>query len=276
MSKIVSSIFGGSGDKKAQRAQARAAEQQAAISAEQLAFSKEQWVAEQARRDREEAFLRELSARQRAIEDETLGWAREDRSRYFEHFAPAEEELARQALHFNTGQFGEELAAMLGADIAAQSQAQRIAAIDEMLSLGANPSSGDVMEMARLSRLQTGADTAGAMTGARRAVRDEGFSRLATATQVGRGLPAQYTSAVDASFRASQQPYENMVTSTQLGRGAIDQFMRGLSSASDGYGSSAITWGRYADTANNAWRNFADAAGAFGKFAGMKWGGKNG
>lgn len=269
----MSRLFESSASRNAARQSAAAAAAQAQISREQLDFSKQQWADELVRRDREEAFLRELTGRQRAIEDETLGWARADRSLYEQNTVPVIRELSKQALDYNTGAIGEELASLVGSDIATAANANRIAAIDEMLSYGVNPSSGDLAELSRLSRLGTGAQLAGAATGARRSARDEGFNRLQTAAAIGSGLPATYTGAIQTSMGAGQQIYNNQVTSTQLDRQAIDQMLRGYGGAISGYGDSVRSWAQAAQIGNLGMENLIGAASALGRFAGLKWGG---
>lgn len=269
----MSRLFESSASRNAAKQSAIAAREQAAISRDQLAFSKQQWADELLRRDREEAFLRELTGRQRSIEDETLGWARADRALYEQSTVPLIREMSKQALGYNTGAIGEELASMAGSDIAASADANRVAAIDEMLSYGVNPSAGNLAELSRLSRLGTGAQIAGAATSARRTARDEGFSRLQAAAAIGSGLPANYTGAIQTSMGAGQQTYNNQVTSTQLDRQAIDQMLRGYGGAISGYGDAVRSWGQAAQIGNYGMQNLVGAAGALGRFAGLKWGG---
>lgn len=268
----MSRLFESSASRNAAKQSAAAAKMQAQISREQLDFSKQQWADELLRRDREETFLRDLTSRQQAIEDETLGWARADRGLYEQSTVPVIRELSKQALDYNTGAIGEELASLAGSDIAASADANRVAAIDELLSYGVNPSAGNLAELSRLSRLGTGAQIAGAATGARRAARGEGFNRLQVAASIGSGLPASYTGAIQTSMGAGQQTFNNQVTNTQLDRQAVDQMLRGYGGAISGYGDSVRSWGQAAQLGNMGMQNLVGAAGALGRFAGLKWG----
>ena len=198
-----------------------AAQIQAGLGREQLAFAREQY-------DRSAPILERIANQQMAAQDEQMAQARDYYDYQRDTYRPLERGLVADAQRFNTEAYRNDLAAKAAADTGVafgQSQAMNRRA---MAAMGANPNSGRFAGMQQASGLAQAATRANAMTGARMQADQMGYARKLDAAGLGRGLAgassAAYGGATNAGSQAglnAQSAGQNYMGNMATGAGTI-------------------------------------------------------
>ena len=203
------------------QASKEAAEIQAGLGREQLAFAREQY-------DRSAPILEGIANQQMAAQSEQMAQARDYYDYQRDTYRPLERGLVADAERFNTEAYQNQLASQAAADAGrafgvSQQQNQRA-----MASMGANPSSGRFAGMQNATGLQQAAMRANAMTGARNQAQQMGYARKLDAAGLGRGLAgasaAAYGGASNAGSMAGQNAQsagQNYMGNMAIGSGTI-------------------------------------------------------
>jgi hypothetical protein len=198
-----------------------AAQIQAGLGREQLAFAREQY-------DRSAPILEQIANQQLAAQNEQMTQARDYYNYQKDTYRPLERGLVADAQRFNTEAYRNDLAAKAAADTGVafgQSQAMNRRA---MAAMGANPNSGRFAGMQQASGLAQAATRANAMTGARMQADQMGYARKLDAAGLGRGLAgassAAYGGATNAGSQAglnAQSAGQNYMGNMATGAGTI-------------------------------------------------------
>jgi len=198
-----------------------AAQIQAGLGREQLAFAREQY-------DRSAPILEQIANQQMAAQEEQMAQARDYYNYQQDTYRPLEQGLVADAQRFNTEAYRNDLASKAAADTGVafgQSQAMNQRA---MAAMGANPNSGRFAGMQQASGLAQAATRANAMTGARTQADQMGYARKLDAAGLGRGLAgasaAAYGGATNAGSQAglnAQSAGQNYMGNMAVGAGTI-------------------------------------------------------
>ena len=198
-----------------------AAQIQAGLGREQLAFAREQY-------DRSAPILEQIANQQMAAQNEQMAQARDYYNYQQDTYRPLEQGLVADAQRFNTEAYRNDLASKAAADTGVafgQSQAMNQRA---MAAMGANPNSGRFAGMQQASGLAQAATRANAMTGARTQADQMGYARKLDAAGLGRGLAgasaAAYGGATNAGSQAglnAQSAGQNYMGNMAVGAGTI-------------------------------------------------------
>ena len=205
------------------QASKEAAEIQAGLGREQLAFAREQY-------DRSAPIMESIANQQMAAQSEQMAQARDYYNYQKDTYRPLERGIVADAERFNTEAYQNQLAGQAAADAGrafgiSQQQNQRA-----MASMGANPNSGRFAGMQNATGLQQAAMRANAMTGARNQAQQMGYARKLDAAGLGRGLAgasaAAYGGASNAGSMAGQNAQsagQNYMGNMAIGSGTIAQ-----------------------------------------------------
>lgn len=216
------------------QASKEAAEIQAGLGREQLAFAKEQYASTQ-------PILQSIADQQMAAQSEQMDQARDYYNYRKEVYRPLEKGIVADAQNFNTEAYRNQVASQAAADSGrafgiSQQQNQRA-----MAAMGSNPNSGRFAGMQNASGLQQAAMRANAMTGARNQAQQMGYARKLDAAGLGRGLAGASTAAYGGASTAgsmaggnAQSAGLNYMAGMGQGAGTIasgqNMQMQGLSS----------------------------------------------
>ena len=203
------------------QASKEAAEIQAGLGREQLAFAREQY-------DRSAPILEGIANQQMAAQNEQMDQARDYYNYQRDTFRPVERGLVADAQRFNTQDYRNQLASKASADAGlAFSQNQRMNQ-RAMASMGVNPNSGRFAGMQNASNLALSAQRANAMTNSRTQADQMGYARRLDAVGMGRGLAgasaAAYGGASGAGSMAGQNAQsagQNYMGNMAIGAGTI-------------------------------------------------------
>ena len=177
------------------QASKEAAEIQAGLGREQLAFAREQY-------DRSAPLLESIANQQMAAQSEQMAQARDYYDYQRDTYRPLERGLVADAERFNTEAYRNQVASQAAADSGvafgiSQQQNQRA-----MAAMGANPNSGRFAGMQNATGLQQAALRANAMTGARNQAQQMGYARKLDAAGLGRGLAGASIAAYGGANQA--------------------------------------------------------------------------
>jgi len=176
----------------------KAAEVQAALGREQLAFAREQY-------DTARPMLEGIANQQMAAQSQQMAQAKDYYDYQVDTYRPLERGLVQDAERFNSEAYRQEASDNAAADAGrafgvAQQQNQRA-----MASMGVNPNSGRFAGMTAATQMQQAATRAQAMTGARSQAQQMGYARKLDAAGLGRGLAGASTAAYGGASNAGSQ-----------------------------------------------------------------------
>jgi hypothetical protein len=191
-----------------------AAEISKQISAEQLAWAREQYTADSA------VTQRYLDVMLPTMERENEA-ARADRERYQSVFQPIEDRLVAEAENYVTPQRMELEAGRAQADVAQTFDAQRRAALANLESYGVDPSMARAGALDRGARTAQAAVAAGAANQTRQNVEATGRALRGEAINLGRGYQSQIAQAYATSMNAGQGAMSGNLANTASGAGTM-------------------------------------------------------
>lgn len=179
-----------------------AAQRQAELGEEWLAFAKEQFQVSNDRQTELDALTKRVTEHQLGVSERQETNAIKDRARYDDVFQPIEDQFIDEATNYGSAEQQDQAASEAAADVTratadAKQQAERHA-----MGLGINPNSGRFAGIDKAGELTTGLATAGAKNNARTLVRDKGLALKGDVVNLGRGLPTQSASAASLGLSA--------------------------------------------------------------------------
>jgi len=177
------------------QASKEAAEIQAALGREQLAFAREQY-------DRSAPILEGIANQQMAAQGEQMAQARDYYDYQRDTYRPLERGLVADAQNFNTEAYRNQVASQAAADSGRAFGIGQQQNLRAMASMGANPNSGRFAGMQNATGLQQAAMRANAMTGARNQAQQMGYARKLDAAGLGRGLAGASIAAYGGANQA--------------------------------------------------------------------------
>jgi hypothetical protein len=237
----------------------QAAERQAAIGEEYLAFTKEQFAVST-------AMQKDLQETSKQVSDYFLNAAKEDRDRYETVFKPIEDEFIKLANEFDSPAKQAEAAGRARTDVMQAAEIERGAQERRMQSVGIRPDSGKYEGIQRAVGLGTVATSVDAQNRAKTDLRDKAIALKGAAIDMGKGLPASAGANMGAGLSATGVPISTHQQSTGIMQPGVSGAMAGQKGMGEGYNN-------LYKGAMSAWesQNKLDAANAagIGNFAGM-------
>lgn len=233
----------------------RAAESQAALSKEQLDWSKEiyrETAPDRARATQiafEQAGLQtEAARRQLAQADESLAYQRST-------FRPAEQKLVAAAMGFDTPARREEAARAAAADVEMQFAGARQATMREMERRGALPSSGRVMALQGMQDIALAKAKVSAANGARREIESLGTARLGDVANLGRGIASNQVAQLQSGLQAGNSAVGNGQVPVNVAAAGAGIMQQGFAGAQQSMASAGSLFGQAASIQNQSIAN---------------------
>lgn len=231
------------------QASKEAAEVQAGLGREQLAFARQQYA-------ELSPVLRGIAAQQQAAQQEQMRQAQEYYDYQMQTYRPLEQGLVRQAQEFNTEAYRNQLAAQAAADAGRAFGATTQANQRAMASMGVNPNSGRFAGLQNQSNVALAAQRAAAMTGTRNQAQQMGYARQLDVAGLGRNLAgastAAYGGAVGAG-NAANAGYQSAGNQLMTGlRGGAATIGSGQQMQIQGYGNILNAQTSYANAMNQS------------------------
>lgn len=185
------------------------------ISADQLAWSKEQYMA-----NRE--ILNQVLDVQLPMMEDNAASAREDRLRWEEIFRPIEDNLIEEFKSYDTKERRDQKAGEAVADVTTAVEAQRENALQRLEGYGIDPSQTRSQALDASARIEEAALQAGAANVARRNVEATGRALRGEAINIGRGYKADVARAYQTANVAGTSAVGGAGSTTATGSQAIN------------------------------------------------------
>lgn len=248
----------------------RAAESEAALSQQQLDWSKQIYAetapqrAEATRIALEQAQLQTEAARKQvAAADDTLAYQKGT-------FRPAEQKLAADALAYDTPERREAAARAATADVGIQLAGQQQATMRSMERQGALPTSGRVAAMAGTMDLGAAKLKAGAANTARQQVEAIGTARLGDVANLGRGIASSQVAQLQSGVAAGNSGVANGQVPVAVAGAGANLMNQGFQGAQQGMATSGSLYASIANIQNQNAANNAAMVSGMGNAAG-RW-----
>jgi len=258
---------GGGGNSNYDQIQAYTAMMQGALSQQQLDWAQRIYAEQAPARDAATSQAQQISQAQLDQMRQQTQIAAQAQEDYQQTFRPVEQQLAAEAMSYDTPERRAAAAAEATASVEQQLAAQRGATMREMERSGVDPSSGKTAALAASMDLNAAKLKAGAGTAASRNVETVGRAMRADVANLGRGIASsQATNAALASTLGGQA-----IGATGAGLAAQQQganFLQGAyGQAVSGLGSAGSAFGNLSNRAATASQQSAnDTAAGVGAF----------
>ena len=190
------------------QASKEAAQIQAGLGREQLAFAREQY-------DRSAPQLEAVANQQMQAQREQMDQARDYYNYQQDTYRPLERGLVADAQRFNTDAYRNQLASQAAADTGTAFGQTQAMNQRSMASMGVNPNSGRFAGMQRGSSLALAANRANAMSSTRVQADQMGYARKLDAAGLGRGLAGASAGAYGGATNAGSQAGLNVQSAGQ-------------------------------------------------------------
>ena len=209
----------------------QAAQQNAEIGREALAFSKEQHASALARQGKLDALIDQVVQQQLRIGGKSEA-ASDDYINYMKStFRPIEQSLAKEAMEFDTDAKRAELAGKAGADVEQAAGASDAAARRDAARYGVNPSDAAFSQNLAGNALNKTIMKVGAMGQARTQARAEGRALKFDTAAIGRGLPGAGATASSVALSAGNAATANAAAPAANARADAGARMAGYGTA---------------------------------------------
>lgn len=242
----------------------RAAEANADIGRESLAFYKQVYAEQAPERAKAAALNEQVSSAQLASMKQNDAISKD----YWDYqkgtFRPMEEKIVADAQNYDTTARREDKAGQAVADVGMQVEVARQVNNRQMQRAGVNPNSGKMIAMNNQMALGEAAAKAGAANKAREAVEVQGYARKMDAANLGRNLASNQATSAGVALNAGNSAVTNAgVTMTQASQ-AASMMGQGFSQATSANNSA----GQLYSTAAQAQGKDSGLMGALGSVAG--------
>lgn len=272
----LSSILGG-GSSSADPAIGQAAQNNAQVAADTLAWYKEKDAADKPARDKaiqialDQAQVQtDTAKKQNDMADETYAYTKST-------FRPLEEKIAKQANEYDTPERRDAEAAQAQADIGSAGDATRTSIARDVASRGGDVNSGNFTASLANASVREAAAKAGAGNQARKNVEAVGAAKLADAAALGRGIASTNATQTQLGLQAGNSAVNNAQVPGNISAQQTNGMTQVANTAINGNSSSGnLLLGQYNAT-NSAGNNDAAMAalGQLGGAAIVKYSDKN-
>lgn len=176
-----------------------------------LAFAKDAYGTQVQRQQPIDALTQQVTQQQLGAATEQQGWSEQAHDRYVNQYEPAQDSYLNTAENWDSPAKEQEAAGAAKADVATNAANQMGANDRTMSAMGVNPASGRWAGVNRATDLSTAINEAGAETGARNTVKQQGLALQANAINMGNGLPMQATTSTGLGLNAGTSAENGML-----------------------------------------------------------------
>lgn len=230
----------------------QAALENAQLGRDYLAFSKEQFAAENKRNDEVAALAKEVANDQLAASKTAQQWSAEDRARYKTVFQPLQDELVNTAKTWDSAERQASRAAEARADVLNNAAAAATARQRSQAAMGVSPDSGRFAGVERAADTGTALAAAGAENNARSDVRKEAIALKGDAVNIGSGLPSSAAGSLGLGINAGS-------SAAGTSAGAAAGYSRGIGIMQNGFQGAMQGYTNQANILNNQYQNQLNA-----------------
>lgn len=228
-----------------------AAVQQAALSAEQLAWAKEVYAASAPDRAAAAARATEVSNAQLESMNTQTALAKDYAEYQKNTFRPLEQGIVADAQAYDTPERREQMAGQAAAEVGSQAAGARESIAREAMARGVDPSSGNFAASQGTVGVMTGAAKAGAANAARTQVETIGQARKMDAANLGRGLASNQATSAGLALTAGNNSTANAQVPIQTTQAGANLMQQGYAGAQQGLSNAASSYGAAANQGNS-------------------------
>lgn len=239
-------LEGGGGGKVDNSAQNYAAMQQAALSAEQLAWAKEIYASEAPQRAAASEMGNAVSQAQLDQMRQQTQIAAQGQQDYEQIYRPNEQRLAAEAAAYDTPERRAAEAAAASAQVEQQIAAQRGASMRDLERSGVNPASGKVAAIQGSMDLGAAKLKAGASTAAAKNVETVGRAMRSDVANLGRGIASSQATNAALASNLGTSAVNTTGTVMNNNANAAQGVRQAYGTAINGFGSAGSTFGSIA------------------------------
>jgi hypothetical protein len=211
-----------------------AAQQNAEVAKDALAFNKQVYEDNKPRQALIDEYAKRIVDQQLAVGDTNQAQAGEQWNRFKTLFAPVEEQMVKDATEIDSVQNQELEAGKAGSQVAksyAQANEQQTR---NLASMGINPNSGRALAAKSTVGAMEAADEASAMNNARQIVKDKGITLRAGAANFGRNMPNTASNAYGLTLTAGNSAGTNSAAGMNAAIAGAGQMNQGFGTAIQG------------------------------------------
>lgn len=206
----------------------RAAEQNAEIGREALAFSNKMYEESKPRQAKYAELVDKVVTQQLQIGDQSAALSKDYADYMKGTFRPIEQALAEEAATAGGMADQERRASEAGVDVSTSFEAGREAQKRDLQRIGVNPNSGAYLSADTSSRVMEAASRAQAMNNARNQAKDIGWAKKMDVANVGRNLPSSQATSAGIALNAGNAATTNAAAPTTMANQNAAQQMAGF------------------------------------------------
>lgn len=243
-----------------------AAQQNAEVGREALAFNRQVYEEGKPRQAEMDALAKKVVAQQLDVGDANQKQAADQWARFQELFVPVENQMVKDAMTIDSAAEQERAAGDAGTQVVKSYDAAQKQGARNLASMGINPNSGRALAATSTIGAMKAADEAGAMNNARQIVKDKGIALRAGAANFGRNMPNTAANSYGLTLNSGNSATSNQGAAINTALAGAGQMNQGFGTSIQGNSSAGnLLLGQY-NGQLNAWgqQQQADAAGAAG------------
>lgn len=238
-----------------------AAQQNAEVAKEALAFNKQVYADNKPRQALSDKIAQQVINDQLSVSAQNQAQAKSQWDRFLTIFAPVEDQMVKDAMTIDTPAEQERAAGEAGAQVTKSYDAMQKQQARNLASMGINPNSGRALAVNANTGAMQAADSANAMTNARQLVKDKGIALRAGAANFGRNMPNTASNAYGLTLNAGNSAVGNSAATMNNANANAAQMNSGFNTAISGNNSAGSILNQQYGNQINAW-NAQQAANA--------------
>lgn len=246
----------------------RAAEANASLSQESLAFYKQIYAEQAPAREAAAGIAMEVANQQLASSKQNDAISKDYWDYQKNTYRPLEEGIVADANNYDTSARREAKAAGAVADVGMQAEMARQAQTRNQQRMGVNPSSGNALAMQSQMGLGEAAAKAGAANKARESVELQGYARKMDAANLGRNLASNQATSAGVALSAGNSAVNNAGTPLAQSNAATATMGQGFNTAIQANNSAGQLYGQAAQASSKDSGLMGALGGVAGQFAG--------
>jgi hypothetical protein len=210
---------------------AAAAQANADLGKEALAFYKQAYADQAPARDQAAANANAISQSQLGLMNASLAQSNAYQQDRDTLYRPLEQGIVAGAQNYDTAARRESEATAAAADVQKAGAAQQAALQRQQSSMGVNPNSGRAQALQSQQSLGMATATAGAMNAARKNVEQQGYARKMDAANLGRGIASNQATSANIALNAGNSSASNGAMGLQAAQSGSATMGQGFNSA---------------------------------------------
>lgn len=245
-----------------------AAQANAEVAREALAFYKQQWKEQAPDRALATQTAQQVSQQQLASSKLNDSISKDYWDYQKNTFRPLEEGIVSAAEQYDTAARRDSEAMSAGAGVASAAAAARAQTQRMQQSMGVNPNSGRAQALDAQGGIAEAAAKAGAMNTARKNVELQGYARKMDAANLGRNLASNQATSAGVAINAGNSASQNAAGAVQVQQQGAAMMNQGFQTAIQGNQSAGNLYGQAAQINATAGGDLGSTLGGIGQLAG--------